>query len=294
MKNAYDMAELIQRMYLSGVCSNALSDWLDISKDELRVILESHDKIKSNIPTVVKIVEKSSLSLAKEVHRCQYCRKPGKMYHIHSGYRTLCISCLADKLDYGDKRFARFTWTNMTIEEIYKAFEDCYVGGFTAYSAMGNWEECITADYIGTLEGALEWYSWQDQSCTIVPGRFPRRGANVIENSGLSVEKMVGIWHNRPVETEKLYDETMEVCHDGTGIYTDLKGRRLEMNWYIDGGILNIALDDKFTFYRGPFYYRESDVVKDIHGKNHTFPSWGWTEHDAARLAIRGKYYKVA
>jgi hypothetical protein len=116
--------DLILRMYLKGVCENALSDWLGISKQELRSLLERSGELLERKSALVEIVGKSSLQLSEEIHRCKYCGKPGKTYHIHHGYRSLCIGCLADKLNYGDKRHERYAWTNMTSKEIYAAFVD--------------------------------------------------------------------------------------------------------------------------------------------------------------------------
>jgi hypothetical protein len=283
--------ELIRRMYMKGVCTNALSDWLCITKDELFGMLNSSGLLNRDEPAIVEIIAKSSARLSHEMHRCQYCGKPGKMYHIHHGFRSLCMGCLPDKLNFGSKRYEKYAWTNMSAEEIYSAFVNCYVGGFTAWSS--GWEHCITADYIGTYKGVTEWYNWQDQSCAVLPGNFPRRGKRIIRNSNINIRQLTGVWHNRPVESEKMFVEFMEIFADGTGVYTDYKGKILKMNWYIDGVILNISMDDKFTFYRGPFYFRESETVMDVYGQAHIYPSWGWTEHDSAKHAIRGKYYKI-
>jgi len=283
--------DVVTRMYLRGVCTNALTDWLGITKDELFEFMRSSNEWTEDESTTVKVIAKSSMTLSNEVHRCKYCKKPGKMYHIHHDCRTLCLNCLTDKLNYGDKRYENYAWTSMTKDEIYAAFVNCYVGGFTA--SMSGWEECATVNYIGTHEGVTEWCNWQDQSCTVIPGRFPRYDS-IIKNSDIKLEQLIGIWHNRPIETEKLYSEFMEIYPDGIGIYTDHRGSELLMDWYIDGDILNISIDDRFTFYRGPFYLRETDSVTDIHKVTHTYPSLGWTEHDEARFAIKGKYYKIS
>jgi len=283
--------EVLLRMYLKGVCANALSDWLGISNEKLMSILISTGKMPTEEPAIVKIVVKCVEFARNKAERCKYCKKPGIVYHLHQNYRALCLDCLAEKLNYGEKCYEQYAWTLMTKKEIYSALVDCYVGGFTATAS--GWEECITADYIGTLEGVTEWYNWQDQCRTIIPSRFPRRSKNIVENSDIDIAQLIGVWHNRPVETEKKHGEVMEIFSDGTGIYTDCNGRKLLMDLYIDSDILNISMDDEFTLYRGPFYFRKSDNVKDLQGITHIYPCFGWVEYADAKHGIRGKYYKT-
>ena len=125
----------------------------------------------------------------------------------------------------------------------------------------------IAIKFVGeTREEARAWaikhYGCVD-NCEIRPGRSLREGRNVIENSDVEMQDLIGEWHDgrKPVldyrhvgfillPTGKALGIALDGFYESSLIYT-------EMDWYVEDNIFTFDTGDEFSFFRGPLVYKE-------------------------------------
>ena len=272
--------ELIKRIFSRGNCITAISDYFHIPKAELiAFIRESGEFNYQN--WILWGLKDDAIKLAEEPAACKVCNRAGKMYRIGSSYRSLCKTCLRDRLDGGNPKYEQYLWTIMTDTEIYEQIEECWVGCFTASKGSGEWR--MVVHYIGTKEGAEAWYAWQDQACDVIPGRFPQRNKDVIFNCAEDMKKIIGTWSTKPAGmiTDKAYTDHLILLPDGTGRLDksvgnsrwDSSKRQHKISWYAADDMLNITLDDKTTFFYGELVFEEVNL-KNENGSSNLFETW--------------------
>jgi hypothetical protein len=167
--------------------------------------------------------------------------------------------------------FEEYIGKTLTKQEIFNTFVGMAVAGKSDSSEYPI--IYITIGFIGSIEEADN-YSLVNK-CSVCYGRPPRKSNQIIHNSKVTLDDMVGVWNSSTPCDGGMQNDTMVLKHDGTGGFSEGNPVwAVPITWYVEDGILHIHETDG-SICSCPLEY-EPDII---------IPAMSSTEYRFTRIA---------